>query len=58
MGLDFRERNVRLRQKADILAFKRNARCFPKSGHFWVTEECLLCANSGHCPAGRFKTKR
>jgi hypothetical protein len=23
MGLDFRERNVRLRQKADILAFKR-----------------------------------
>ena len=48
MGLDFRERNVRLRQKADILAFKRNARCFPKSGHFWVTEECLLCANSGH----------
>jgi hypothetical protein len=23
MGLDFRERNVRLRQKADIVAFKR-----------------------------------
>ena len=40
--------DVRFGSKADIRVHPRDVRFTPKSGHWNLVAECLLCAKSGH----------
>jgi hypothetical protein len=45
-----KEDDVRFGSKADIRAATSRVRFTPESGHWRCTNQCPLCANSGHLP--------